>query len=69
MPKLKRWIVASKQLPVFPEELIKTLTEYGVGLAGSDTLVSQTMHVNAKNREQVIALLEKNGYSVKDIEG
>lgn len=68
MPKLKRWLKAKKNVQVFSRELLNELTRLNVSLAGSDHEISQTIHVNSKNREAVIELLEKNGYEVEDIE-
>jgi hypothetical protein len=68
MPKLKRWLKAKRTLPVFSHELQKALTQLGVNMAGSDHEISETICVNAQNRETVITLLERHGFVVEDIE-
>jgi hypothetical protein len=68
MPKLHRWLKARKFLPVFSHQLQDELTALGVNMAGSDHEISETICVNAKNRETVIALLEQHGFIVEDIE-
>lgn len=66
MPKLNRWIKATKKVPVFSHDLVESLTSLGVALAGGEFTIEQTLHVNPHNREKVIALLLENGYEVHE---
>ena len=68
MPKLKRWITAKTSCPVFKGDLAKQLTELGANLADGHFEISQTIFVNAKNREKVIELLQQHGFTVEDSE-
>ncbi len=68
MPKLHRWLKAKKLLPVFSRALEDELTRLGVNIAGIDREISETVCVNAHNREAVIALLERHGFIVEDVE-
>jgi len=66
MPKLSRWITVSRKIPLFSKELEKELLTIGVNFGPAKSEVSQTLHVNPANREQVIEMLEKQGYGVCD---
>ena len=67
MPKLIHWIRVHKRVPVFTEGIRNKLVEKGVAFAGGEFEVFQHIHVNASNREEVIDLLEKEGYCVEDV--
>lgn len=68
MPKLHRWIIAKKHCHTFSGDMVKELTDLGANLADGSCEIRQVIHVNAMNRERVIALLEQHGFSVVDTE-
>ena len=68
MPKLTRWLKASKEVPVFSHELSEKLSEMNVTFAGFSNTLVQNFHVNPKNKEKAVRLLEENGYKVEEIE-
>jgi len=68
MPRLQRWIVARKIVPVFSTETAKKLTDLGANLGDGDFNLHQIVNVNFRNREKVIELLIADGFSVTDAE-
>ncbi|MFH0919317.1 MAG: hypothetical protein V1913_03060 [Fibrobacterota bacterium] len=68
MPKLKRWIVVHRNMAVLTPDVRDRIVALGGNLASSKNEVSQTINVNGKNREAIIALLKENGYTVTESE-
>ena len=66
MPKLERWIVAQKMVPVLdPETLNKIIALVGQ-IGGGWCQIHQHINVNADNKEQIERLLAEKGYEVVD---
>ncbi len=68
MPKLKRWLRVKRSTPVLTKDLIEKLTKLGASIAGGEFEVYQIINVNPENKEEVTELLEKNGYSIEEID-
>jgi len=64
MPKLDRWIVASKMVEVFDRDTLKTLVQLGGQFGGGWCQVHQHICVNARNKEKIETLLAEKGYTV-----
>jgi hypothetical protein len=64
MPKLERWIVAQKMVPVLDAETLMKIVELGGHIGGGWCLVHQHINVNADNKEQIERLLTDKGYEV-----
>lgn len=67
MPKLERWIVASKMVPVFDHETLKDIISLGGGIGGGWSQVHQHINVNADNKEKIEDLLRSRGYEISYI--
>jgi hypothetical protein len=67
MPKLERWIVASKMVPVLDRETLKEVIELGGSIGGGWSQVHQHINVNADNKEKIEKLLFSRGYDVSDV--
>ena len=59
-----RWIVASKMIPVFDNELLTKIANLGGSVGGGWCEVHQHVHVMPENKEAIEELLVRNGYKV-----
>jgi hypothetical protein len=64
MPKLERWIVAQKMVPVLDAETLRKIIELGGHIGGGWCQVHQHINVNADNKEHIEQLLLEKGYEV-----
>jgi hypothetical protein len=67
MPKLERWIVASKMIPVFDQETLHSIVALGATIGGGWSQVHQHVNVNVDNKEKIEELLRSRGYQVSDV--
>ena len=67
MPKLERWIVASKMVPVFDHETLASLVSLGGTIGGGWSQVHQHVNVNVNNKEKIEELLRSRGYDVSNV--
>lgn len=66
MPKLERWLVASKMVEVLDADTLKVIGELGGQIGGGWCEVHQHICVNSQNKEQIEALLRGKGFTVTD---
>jgi len=67
MPKLERWIVASKMVPIFDQETLKEIVALGATIGGGWSQVHQHINVNSDNKEKIEELLQSRGYEVSNV--
>ena len=65
MPKIDRWIIASKEVPVLSADIIKQIEELDGQIGGGWHEVHQHISVNPCNKEEIEALLQAAGFEVK----
>lgn len=66
MPQMKRWIVAKKLVNIFPENVLKKLIEAGANFGGGWNEIHQHINVAQNNREEIIKMLESEGYIIEE---
>jgi hypothetical protein len=64
MPKLERWIVASKMVEVLDKETLSKVLDDGGQIGGGWNRVHQHVLVNADNKERIEKILIENGYEI-----
>ncbi len=64
MPKLEKWIVASRRVEAIDGETRAELVRLGGQIGGGWTEVHRHVLVNPENKEAIEALLRENGYQV-----
>ena len=64
MPKLERWLIASRMVPVLDSETINTILELGGNIGGGWCEIHQHVCVNARNKERIEELLRAKGFTV-----
>jgi hypothetical protein len=64
MPKLHRWLIASKTVDVFDHETLETIESLGGHVCGGWGEIHQHICVNKDNKERIEALLEAQGFSI-----
>ena len=64
MPKMQRWIVASKMVEVLDKELLEGILEAGGQIGGGWCEIHQHICVNCDNKERIEALLRERGFSI-----
>ena len=67
MPKMERWIVASKMVPVFDHDTLKQIVALGGTIGGGWSQVHQHLNVNVDNKEKIEELLQSRGYEVSNV--
>lgn len=67
MPKLDRWLVASKMVVVFDAELLRGILDVGATIGGGWCQVHQHVCVNARNKERIEAMLKERGFDVAPV--
>jgi hypothetical protein len=65
MPKLQRWLVVSKKVPIIDNHTMRDLMADGVHIGGGWSEVHQHILVNARNKERIEQLLASRGYTVQ----
>ena len=66
MPRLVRWIVASRMLEVLDKETLRSVLDLGGRIGGGWCLVHQHICVNPENKERIERLLRDSGYTVSE---
>ena len=64
MPKLDRWIVAQKMVPVLDSDTLQKIIALGGHIGGGWCQVHQHINVNTENKEEIEKLLIAKGYDV-----
>ena len=64
MPKLERWLVASKVVEVLDPETVELLLELGGQIGGGWYEVHTHICVNQDNKEKIEHLLEAQGLTI-----
>jgi len=64
MPKLQRWLIASKMIEVLDPDTIKTILDMGGQIGGGWCEVHQHVCVNRYNKEKIEELLVAKGFTV-----
>ena len=64
MPKLHRWLIASKSIEVLDRETFETIEALGGHVCGGWTEVHQHICVNKDNKEKIEALLQEQGFTI-----
>lgn len=64
MPKLERWLVASKMVEVLDADTLRAIGQLGGQIGGGWCEVHQHICVNSQNKEQIEDLLKGRGYTV-----
>lgn len=64
MPKLERWLIASKKVDVLDRETQQQVQECGGQIGGGWYEVHVHICVNPQNKEQIEQLLEDKGIAV-----
>ncbi len=67
MPKLDRWLVASKMVTVLDKETVRAILDLDGHIAGGWCEVHQHILVNADNKEKIEKLLSSKGYTVSSV--
>jgi len=67
MPKLERWIIASKMVPVLDHETLMQVVSLGGSIGGGWSQIHQHINVNAENKEKIEELLQSRGYEVSNV--
>lgn len=67
MPKLERWIVVSRMVPVLDQETLQMVLALGGNIGGGWAQVHQHINVNADNKEKVEELLRSRGFEVSEL--
>jgi|WetSurMetagenome_2_1015567.scaffolds.fasta_scaffold42302_2 hypothetical protein len=66
MPKLERWIVAQKMVPVLDSEILQKIISLGGHIGGGWCQIHQHINVNSENKEQIEQLLKEKGFEVAE---
>ena len=66
MPKLQRWIVASKTIDVLDPETLDEILALGGNLGGGWNQVHQHICVNHENKERIEAILLAQGFEISE---
>lgn len=69
MPKLQRWIVASKTIEVLDAETQNRVLALGGNLGGGWNQVHQHICVNHENKERIEEILREKGFEISEAEG
>ena len=64
MPKLQRWIIASKQLEVVDKETIEAIESIGGQIGGGWGEIHQHICVNKDNKEKIEDMLIAQGFTI-----
>jgi hypothetical protein len=64
VPKLERWIIASRMAEVLDRDTLKGVLEFGGQVGGGWCEVHQHICVNQNNKEQIERLLQNAGYKI-----
>lgn len=64
MPKLEKWLVVSKMVPVLDSETLKEVVDLGAQIGGGWCEVHQHIHINPKNKEKIEEVLINKGYKI-----
>lgn len=64
MPRLERWLVASKMVEVLDRDTIQAILDHGGQIGGGWCEVHQHILVNKDNKEQIEKLLASRGFAV-----
>jgi general stress protein YciG len=64
MPKLEKWIVASRKVAALDKETRAEIDRLGGQVGGGWTEVHRHILVNPENKEAIEDLLRENGYEV-----
>ncbi len=64
MPKLHRWLIASKTVEVLDHATIESIEAHGGHVCGGWSEVHQHICVNKDNKETIEALLETQGFTI-----
>ena len=67
MPKLDRWLIASKMVTVLDGETVRAIMDMGGHIGGGWCEVHQHVLVNVKNKEKIEALLDAKGFTVSAV--
>jgi hypothetical protein len=64
MPKLDRWIVASKMVHVIDAETMKKILDLGGQIGGGWCRIHQHISVNPENKEAIESILQEQGFEI-----
>jgi translation initiation factor 1 (eIF-1/SUI1) len=64
VPKLSRWLVASRQVEVIDRQTLRKILDLGGNIGGGWSQVHQHIGVNGDNKEKIEELLQKQGFTV-----
>lgn len=64
MPKIDRWIIACKEVPVLSADIIKQIEALDGQIGGGWYEVHQHISVNQHNKEKIEELLQAAGFKV-----
>ena len=64
MPKLHRWLIASKTVEVLDHETIEAIEALGGHICGGWGEIHQHICVNKDNKEHIEELLQAHGFSI-----
>lgn len=66
MPKLERWIIASKKIPVLSGEILSKIIDAGGEIGGGWCQIHQHILVNEKNKESIEKILRNENFDISD---
>jgi phospholipid N-methyltransferase len=69
MPKLDRWIVASKMVHVIDADTMKKILELGGQIGGGWCHIHQHICVNPENKEVIERMLQEKGFEITTAAG
>ena len=64
MPKLQRWLIASKMVEVLGTDTVKGILGLGGQIGGGWCEIHQHICVNAQNKEVIEVLLQDAGFDI-----
>lgn len=64
MPKLQRWLVATKMVEVLDKDTLKAIIGLGGQIGGGWCEVHQHICVNQDNKEEIERILTEKGFTV-----
>ena len=67
MPKLERWIIASKMVEVLDRDTMMAVLRLGGQIGGGWCEIHQHVCVNQNNKEQIEDLLRSGGFTVTSV--
>jgi len=68
MPKLSRWIVATRMVEILDPNTVKKILELGGNIGGGWNQIHIHVNVNSHNKETIEKLLVDQGFQVEDVD-